>query len=258
MISDVIQMAVMLVGIFVLIFTAGLSVEGGFATVFSEVPEDRYYAMNLDQNPFLGGYPFWAFFLGGIVQYASYYGADQSQTQRLMATKSVDTARWSLFMNGLARFPFTLLYCTVGLCMGVYYSQNADLQCAMQGKNPDWLIPVFLLTKIPMGVRAVIIAAIISAAMSSLDSGVNSLSAVTVRDFIEPALRHRYNRRHASNTTSEAALKKPSSEKSSDADLDAALAEAGIEGQVDPLQQTLLWVGRFTTVFWAIFSIVCS
>ena len=38
---------------------------------------------------------------------------------------------------------------------------------------------------LPQGVRAVVIAAILAAAMSSIDSGLNSLSAATVRDFIE-------------------------------------------------------------------------
>ena len=56
--------------------------------------------------------------------------------------------------------------------------------------KPDYLVPQFVLLYLPQGLRAVIFAALLSAAMSSLDSALNSLSAATMQDFIAPRLKN--------------------------------------------------------------------
>jgi len=55
--------------------------------------------------------------------------------------------------------------------------------------KPDYLVPQFILLFLPQGLRALIFASLLSAAMSSLDSALNSLSASTVHDFIAPRLK---------------------------------------------------------------------
>jgi SSS family solute:Na+ symporter len=56
--------------------------------------------------------------------------------------------------------------------------------------NPDFMVPTFVLAYMPHGIKALIFAAILAASMSSLDSALNSLSASTMRDFIERYLPH--------------------------------------------------------------------
>jgi Na+/proline symporter len=48
----------------------------------------------------------------------------------------------------------------------------------------DQLFPRFLMTQMPAGLSGLVLAAILSAAMSSLSSGVNSATAVLERDFV--------------------------------------------------------------------------
>lgn len=59
----------------------------------------------------------------------------------------------------------------------------------MPHNKPDYLVPQFILLFLPQGLRALIFASLLSAAMSSLDSALNSLSASTVHDFIAPRLK---------------------------------------------------------------------
>jgi SSS family solute:Na+ symporter len=54
----------------------------------------------------------------------------------------------------------------------------------MQGRPPDSLVPVFMTSFLPAGVRGVLVAAILAAAMSSIDSALNSLAAVTLEDVL--------------------------------------------------------------------------
>jgi SSS family solute:Na+ symporter len=91
-------------------------------------------------------------------------------------------------MNGIARFPLTLLYCGLGLAIGAVYAGSETLRAAVPAGRLDYLVPRFIELYLPAGVRGLLVAAILAAAMSSLDSLLNSLSAATLRDFVEPRL----------------------------------------------------------------------
>ncbi|MEP2240259.1 MAG: sodium transporter, partial [Maribacter sp.] len=56
---------------------------------------------------------------------------------------------------------------------------------SLAGKKADLMVPVFIIKYLPNGVIGILIVAIMSAAMSTLSSTVNSLSAVTMEDFVK-------------------------------------------------------------------------
>jgi SSS family transporter len=189
--SDVIQMIILLAGI-ILCLAYALGDAGGFEAVLRSIPKDRFRAIDPATGLGDGGtVPFWAFLIGGFFLYASYYGTDQSQVQRELSAPSADDTKLSLLFNGFARFPLTLLYVAMGLVVGAVYALSPELRSSIPPDKPDYLIPRFILLYIPPGVRAILVAAILASAMSSLDSALNSLSAATIRDFIEPRLKHR-------------------------------------------------------------------
>jgi Na+/proline symporter len=126
---------------------------------------------------------------GGLFLYLSYYGCDQSQAQRLLTARSDSAARRALLLNGLLRFPMVLTYCALGLLLAALLRTDAPFAAAMEGRPPDSLVPVFMMNYLPTGVRGLLLAAILAAAMSSIDSALNSLAAVTLDDVfgIDPA-----------------------------------------------------------------------
>jgi SSS family solute:Na+ symporter len=189
--SDVIQMVILVAGILVCLGYA-LSDVGGVEAVLRSVPDERLRTIDPSTGLGSGGaVPFWAFLIGGFFLYASYYGTDQSQVQRELSAPSADETRLSLLFNGLARFPLTLLYVAMGLVVGAVYALAPELRSSVPPDRPDYLIPQFVLLYLPPGVRAILFAALLASAMSSLDSALNSLSAATMRDFIEPRVRNR-------------------------------------------------------------------
>jgi SSS family solute:Na+ symporter len=123
--------------------------------------------------------------IGGFFLYSSYYGCDQSQVQRELSAPSVEHTKFSLMFNGFARMPLTLGYVFMGLAVGAVFVTNPEILALIPEGNPDYMVPTFVLTHMPHGIKALIFAAILAAAMSSLDSALNSLSASTMRDFIE-------------------------------------------------------------------------
>ena len=182
--SDVIQMIVLLGGIILCIVYAAVEL-GGFGEMLSVMPSERLTATDFSTGLGDGGaVPFWAFLFGGFFLYSSYYGTDQSQVQRGLSAKSVDEAKKALMLNGLARFPLTVLYILLGIAAFAVYQHSPELSSAVPADKPDYLIPEYILLMLPSGLRAILFAALLAAAMSSLDSALNSLSASTMRDFV--------------------------------------------------------------------------
>jgi SSS family solute:Na+ symporter len=183
--SDVIQMLILVGGIVLSIHYA-LSEVGGWSAAVAAHDPARFRALEWTHGLGDGGrYPFWAFLFGGFFLYASYYGADQSQAQRELSAPSLAHTKYSLVFNGFARLPLTLGYVTLGIAAGAVFVGSAEATALIPEGKVDYMVPTFVLHYLPHGVKAVIFAAILAAAMSSLDSALNSLSASTMRDFVE-------------------------------------------------------------------------
>ncbi len=195
--GDAIQMIILFGGLLICLVYGWnlLSENGGLANGFDP---DRLKV--IDFNLGIGednDYGFLPMILGGFFLYVSYYGCDQTQAQRLLSAKDEKTVRSLLLVNGLFRFPVVLVYCLMGLIIGGLIAVAPDFlqdianttqqhfpeEFAKNGLKPDLMLPVFILKYLPHGLIGVLMVGILSAAMSSLSSTINSLSAVTVEDF---------------------------------------------------------------------------
>ncbi|MEM1339218.1 MAG: sodium:solute symporter [Bacteroidota bacterium] len=198
--GDVAQMLILFLGI-VICLVYGISALGGFDNFLTQVDTERLTAVdfskwgfnNADNNDEFG---FWPMVIGGFFLYASYYGTDQTQTQRMLSAKSMGTIKKLLLANGLFRFPVTLTYCIMGLVLGTLLLSDIGFQeqvnqvyeaniSSLAGKKADLMVPVFIIKYLPNGIIGILLVAIMSAAMSSLSSSVNSLSAVSIEDVVK-------------------------------------------------------------------------
>ena len=186
--TDVIQMIVLLGGI-VLCAAVAWRLAGGGSAILELQDSGRSAAIEWAHGIGDGARaPLWGFVAGGLVLYISYYGVDQSQAQRTLSASSIDAAQRALVFNGLMRFPLTLAYAGLGLALGAVAIKEPALREAIPPNRPDLLVPRFIELYVPSGLRGLLVAAVLAAAMSSLDSALNSLSAATIRDFVEPRL----------------------------------------------------------------------
>jgi len=183
--GDMIQMIILFLGI-LLCMGFALAEIGGWEAFTAQLDRDRLEAVDFSGWGFQKGeeFGFWPMLLGGFFLYVSYYGTDQSQAQRTLSARDMGVVRKTLLFNGLIRFPVTLTYCIMGLVIGTLVATTPAFQAAVPADKPDMMIPVFIRDYLPHGVIGLLIVAILSAAMSSLSSAINSLSAVTVEDFI--------------------------------------------------------------------------
>ncbi|UZO79585.1 sodium:solute symporter [Aquimarina sp. ERC-38] len=198
--GDVIQMGILFLGILICLFY-GISELGGIDNFLTHVDKERVTAVDFNKWGFDNAdgkdeFGFWPMVIGGLFLYASYYGTDQTQSQRLLSSRSLGNLKKMLLANSLLRFPFTLTYCIMGLVLGTLLFQDVGFQeqmesvyqanvSSLEGKKADLMVPVFIIHYLPNGVIGILIIAIMSAAMSTLSSTVNSLSAVTMEDFVK-------------------------------------------------------------------------
>lgn len=198
--GDVVQMVILFLGI-VICMGYGLHALGGVEVFVDQVDTARLHPVDFEKWGFQNiakndEFGFWPMLIGGFFLYASYYGTDQTQSQRLLSSKDLGTIQKLLLANGLFRFPVTLTYCIMGLVLGTLFIQDLAFQevleriyqtniSVLEGKKADLMVPVFIIHYLPNGVMGILIVAILAAAMSSLSSTVNSLSAVTMEDFVK-------------------------------------------------------------------------
>ena len=195
--GDAIQMIILFAGLIICLYFGWnlLEEHGGLAAGF-----DQERLQVIDYNLGIGEgneYGLLPMIIGGFFLYASYYGCDQTQAQRMLSAKDEKTIRTLLLANGLLRFPVVLIYCIMGLVIGGLITLAPDFleeiamttqkyfpdEYATHGVKADLMVPVFIMKYLPHGLIGILMVGILSAAMSSLSSTVNSLSAVTVEDF---------------------------------------------------------------------------
>ena len=182
--SEVAQMIIKVLGIFAII-ACGLHYLGGWGAFVAHVDQSRLVAVDF-RNFGVDGreFGFWPMLVGGIFLYCSYYGTDQLQAQRILSARDEPSVRSLLLANGLLRFPITLAYCFGGLVVGTLVGVDHSFSAMIPASKPDLMIPVFITHYLPHGLVGLIVVAIIAAGMSAFSSNLNSLSAVTMEDFL--------------------------------------------------------------------------
>jgi SSS family solute:Na+ symporter len=189
--SDVIQLVVLFGAILTAIGVA-VSLVGGFTEIYNQIEPERLRAVDFEHHGFGDGqtFAFWPMLFGGLFLYVSYYGCDQTQAQRELSTRSVSDTNRALFLDGMLRFPLVVSYCFLGLCLAGYAAANPafvnTLPLNVSGvTNYNYAVPVFVVQHFPHGAIGLVMVGLFAAAMSSLDSTLNALSALSLEDIIK-------------------------------------------------------------------------
>ncbi|MFC1620442.1 sodium/solute symporter [Candidatus Neomarinimicrobiota bacterium] len=178
--TDVLQVFVLLSGALVALLIIPGSVHGGFAGMI-EIASDADKLRLLDFHLSLQSPTFWVLVLGGIGSNLISYGSDQTVIQRYLTTKDETDAARGIWLNGFLTIPASLIFFGLGTALFTFFKSNPGaLDISME--NVDSIFPWFIVTQLPAGVAGLLIAGIFAAAMSSLDSSMNSVAAAFTTD----------------------------------------------------------------------------
>ena len=198
--TDVVQMAVYVGGA----LAAGAILLGEIPGGWSEVAARAGAAGKLQLFDFATdlsrSYTFWAGVVGGGFLTAATHGADQMFVQRYLCSRSLADARRALVASGFAILVQFALFLILGLMLWTYYTTYApDSLAAISAAGEvqtDRVFPAFMAEHLPAGLRGLLLAAILAAAMSTLSSSLNASAASTLGDFYLPLTSRARSERH--------------------------------------------------------------
>jgi SSS family transporter len=107
------------------------------------------------------------------------YTSDQVMVQRFQTTKSLKDARQAFVVNAAGDALWMVGLSFVGLALLAYFNHHA----LPAEYASDKILPFFMSQAFPVGAVGLVIAAILAASLSSIDSAINSCTSVVVVDF---------------------------------------------------------------------------
>jgi len=183
---------------FVQFFVLVLGAIGALVVILSTLPDGwntlhtsgdaagKFELLDFTTDPRIA-FTFWAALLALPFQGVAVYGTDHLFTQRLMCCRNAIEARKALLWSIVGEcIPALMLLVGVGL-LAFYnlYPLDPSLTTLVEEKG-DRIFPVFILNEMPVGMKGLLIAGVLSAAISSLDSILAALSQISVTMFYRP------------------------------------------------------------------------
>ena len=124
--------------------------------------------------------------LGGFLFDMSTHGVDQDFVQRLTATKSLRTGQASIVLSSFLSIGVGLLFLGVGALLFAHYQlilpEGQILPVGVE--KSDQLFAYFIVEYFPAGIKGLMVAGVLAATMSTLDSTINALSATLYNDIL--------------------------------------------------------------------------
>ena len=178
--TDVMQSAIMVGGGLFCAGFLGWHVLSGPEPLISQAVEAGKFSWG-DLSFSLESRTIWVMIIYGVTENLRNLIADQNYVQKYAAASSEKEATRSLWISAAIYVPMTALFLFLGTTLFAFYSGEANTLADSITKG-DQVFPYFIVNEIPTGLKGLIIAAIIAAAMSTVDSALNCSATVTMLD----------------------------------------------------------------------------
>ncbi len=178
--TDVIQSFILVFGALLAFALILARIDGG-PSAFLHTAHDAGKFHAFDWRLDFSAATVWVVLIGNAFSNLYPYTADQTTVQRYLSTAGQREAARAVWTNALLTIPITFLFFGLGTALWVFFRQHPEL-LDPRIKN-DAMLPLFVVRQFPPGLKGVLIAGIFAAAMSTLDSSINSVSSVLIRDY---------------------------------------------------------------------------
>ena len=179
--TDVVQSAIMIVGILFCAIYLSIHIFSGPAyLVQSAIDANKFSLGTLDLS--LSSRTVWVMIIYGVTENLRNLLADQNFVQKYSCVPTERDAKRSIWIAMLIYIPLTAIFLYIGTALFAFYSLKGHPLDPTITKA-DQVFPYFIATQLPAGLKGLVIAAIIAAAMSTVDSALNCSATVSLLDF---------------------------------------------------------------------------
>ena len=185
--TDVMQSVIMIVGILFCAVSLSIHVFSGPEPLIQAAIDNNKFSFgslkfSLASQEHLFDRTIWVMIIYGITEALRSLLADQNYVQKYCSVPTEREAKRSIWIAMLIYIPLTAVFLYIGTTLFALYSQGDELVRAGITKG-DQVFPYFIATQVPAGLKGLIIAAILAAAMSTVDSALNCSATVLLLDF---------------------------------------------------------------------------
>ena len=189
--TDVMQFCVMFGGLAVTLLVILFNVKGGLGAILTDattVGEASLHQGNVSTGGFFGYFfipiPMFGFLLATLVTRVTNYTSDQVMVQRFQTTNTIKESRQGFVLTAIGDTVWMTVLIFVGVALFTYFKQIGGMPPWLEDKQ-DQVFPYFMGAVFPAGLTGLVIAAIMAASLSSIDSAINSLTSVATVDFYQ-------------------------------------------------------------------------
>ncbi|MEO7309959.1 MAG: sodium:solute symporter [Chitinophagaceae bacterium] len=205
--TEVVQGILKTLGALLILFLIIREIPGGVQQVYKIANDHQKFSLGTTAFNFKES-SFWVVLLYGFFINLNNFGMDQNYVQRYHTATSEKQARKSIWLCVMLYVPASLLFFIIGSALFSYYQLNPDLADALKhsvaldklgaaasaadisqymaqlqpADYADKVMPHFMVNKVPTVCLGLIVAAILSAAMSTISSGMNASATVFTKD----------------------------------------------------------------------------
>lgn len=172
--TDAIQAIILIIGCSVMTWIIYGKLDYSWSNVLASVPEGHFSVVRPLDDP---GIPWPGLILGVPFLGFWYWSTNQYIIQRVLGSRSLNDARWGVVLAGFLKIiPLFIMVFPGAMAIGLYPGLE----------NGDAVFPMLVKEVLPVGMVGIVLAGLVSAIMSSVDSALNSSSTLIVIDFIKP------------------------------------------------------------------------
>jgi solute:Na+ symporter, SSS family len=177
--TDAVQAVLLLIGAFLVALLSFNAIGGSWSAVVAAVPAADLSIVRPASDPVMP----WPGLVTGVFLLGFYFwGTNQFMVQRTLGARDLNNGRWGALFAGLLKLPIIFIMVLPGLFGRLLYPAAEYPTLAA---NSDLIFPTLMFDLLPVGVRGLIITALVAAIMSSVDSTLNSASTLVTMDFIK-------------------------------------------------------------------------
>lgn len=186
--TDALQSLILIIGTFVCAAVLVFGMPEGPSQLFRIASEQHKFSLG-SFGASLSEPTFWVVLIYGMAINLQNFGVDQNFVQRYLTAKSEADAKRSIWLNAWLYLIVSAFFFFIGTALFAYYSSQPDLlpgsmwEKIAAGKEGDRVFPYFIIHQLPPGVTGLLIAAIFSAAMSTISTSLNGCATLTLTDF---------------------------------------------------------------------------
>lgn len=171
--TDVLQAIVLLLGAGVITYEIFAQFDFSWAAAQAAIPSEHLSLIRPLDDPNL---PWLGVILGLPVLGFYYWGANQYIMQRVLGARSLEQARWGAMLAAALKLsPLFLMAIPGALAFALLPSLESG----------DQVFPAMIANFLPVGLAGLVIAGLVAAIMSTIDSTLNAASTLVMYDFVK-------------------------------------------------------------------------